>query len=255
MININTILSVFDERGTLLKWLKDVEKTINTDTLKVIELVETDSYNFKLKFVFGDDSVIYTPLITIPKTTATSLLNLMEGNDTIIIDLDESTNKVELHIDNNLLNKINNSLQLPSVAPSELMAVCIDTSNGQTLKAVSDLSGKFYIHNITISNLGDILEITIISSDSTPITKETFNDNRVKAVNYNMKVSTFNDASIVSLCYISSVAYNSDAPNETLRNYNVTAWVVKNVDGTYTTTTRVATLPYNSTFIDRVTEL
>ena len=255
MININTILSVFDERGTLLKWLKNVEKTINTDSLKVIELVETDAYNFKLKFIFGDESVIYTPLITIPETTATSLLNLMEGNDTIVIDLDESTNKVEFHIDNILLNRINSSLQLPSVAPRELMAVCIDTNNAQTLKTVSELGTKLYMHNITISKLGDILECKIISSDATPISKETFNENIKKSVNYNVKASTFNDSSIVSVCYVSDVLYNGNAPVESLRNYNIMAWGVKNVDGTYTTVSIGSSLPYDSTFIDQVTEL
>lgn len=212
MININTILSVFDERGTLLKWLKDVEKTINNDSLKVIELIETDAYNFKLKFVFGDDSVIYTPLITIPKTTATSLLNLMEGNDTIIIDLDEATNKVELHIDNNLLNKINSSLQLPSVAPTELMAVCVDTNNTQTLKAVSDLGNKLYMHTIKLSNPVANMQLKIINNCNESIAREDLGTQwGTNGVSFYMSPRFISGGAVCNIFSIETITFNSSS--------------------------------------------
>lgn len=67
MININTILSTFDERGTLLKWLKTTNDTLKNASLKSVEAVQPTATTLQLKFIFADDSSLLSPPITLPK--------------------------------------------------------------------------------------------------------------------------------------------------------------------------------------------
>ena len=67
MININTIISSFDEEGTLLKWLKKVEDALKNASLKTVETVTIDDTSYQLKFVFADDTFLLSPTITSPK--------------------------------------------------------------------------------------------------------------------------------------------------------------------------------------------
>lgn len=67
MININTIISSFDEEGTLLKWLKKAEDALKNASLKTVETVSIDDTRYQLKFVFADDTFLLSPTITSPK--------------------------------------------------------------------------------------------------------------------------------------------------------------------------------------------
>ena len=67
MINIETLLSSFDERGTLLKWLKAVEKALNEATLTSVDVITISSTHIQLKFNFEDGTSLTTPTITLPK--------------------------------------------------------------------------------------------------------------------------------------------------------------------------------------------
>lgn len=70
MININTILSTFDERGTLLKWLKITNNALKNASLKSVEAVQPTATTLQLKFIFADDSSLLSPPITLPKGEA-----------------------------------------------------------------------------------------------------------------------------------------------------------------------------------------
>ena len=67
MININTILSTFDEKGTLLKWLKNTNDALKNASLKSVEAVQPTVTTLQLKFIFADDSSLISPAITLPK--------------------------------------------------------------------------------------------------------------------------------------------------------------------------------------------
>lgn len=67
MINIETLLSSFDERGTLLKWLKAVEKALNEATLTSVDVITISSQQIQLQFNFEDGTHLTTPTITLPK--------------------------------------------------------------------------------------------------------------------------------------------------------------------------------------------
>lgn len=67
MINIETLLSSFDERGTLLKWLKAVEKALNEATLTSVDVITISTQQIQLQFNFEDGTHLTTPTITLPK--------------------------------------------------------------------------------------------------------------------------------------------------------------------------------------------
>ena len=67
MINLQTLLSTFDEKGTLLKWLKKVEAALANASLETVQVVVVDATHIKMKFVFADGTSIESPSITLPR--------------------------------------------------------------------------------------------------------------------------------------------------------------------------------------------
>lgn len=63
MINYNTILSAFDDKETLLKWLQKVEKALTDSTLTSVDCVNVDDSHIKFSFNFADGSTIDTPQV------------------------------------------------------------------------------------------------------------------------------------------------------------------------------------------------
>lgn len=61
MINYDTILSAFDDKDTLLKWLQKVEKALTDSTLTSVDCVNVDDSHIKFTFNFADGSTIDTP--------------------------------------------------------------------------------------------------------------------------------------------------------------------------------------------------
>ena len=61
MINYETILSAFDDKETLLKWLQKVEKALTDSTLTSVDCVNVDDAHIKFNFNFADGSTIDTP--------------------------------------------------------------------------------------------------------------------------------------------------------------------------------------------------
>lgn len=67
MINKETILSMFDDKGTLLKWLKKVEKALRESVLSSVEVIKITDTRAVIKFIFADDTTISTPEFTLPE--------------------------------------------------------------------------------------------------------------------------------------------------------------------------------------------
>lgn len=119
MININTIISSFDEEGTLLKWLKKVEDALKNASLKSVETVTIDDTSFQLKFVFADDTFLLSPAITSPKgakgdpgpagkdaiITPESVNEVIEGSDYISVDFNQQLTKLLVELDETKLDE------------------------------------------------------------------------------------------------------------------------------------------------------
>lgn len=119
---INTIISSFDEEGTLLKWLKKVEDALKNASLKSVDTVSIDDTSFQLKFVFADDTFLLSPTITFPKgtkgdtgpqgpagkdatITAESVNAVMEGSDYISVDFNQQLTKLIVELDQTKLDE------------------------------------------------------------------------------------------------------------------------------------------------------
>lgn len=146
MININTIISSFDEEGTLLKWLKKIEDALKNASLKTVETVTIDDTSFQLKFVFADDTFLLSPAITSPKgakgdtgpqgpqgatgpqgpagkdatITAESANAVIEGSSDIVVDMNETNDKVVVRLDDTFKNELANKAELLDNATLEV---------------------------------------------------------------------------------------------------------------------------------------
>lgn len=66
MINLDTLLSTFNEKGTLLKWLQKLEKALAESTLETVTVTQ-DGEQATFNFNFADNTTISTPQITLPR--------------------------------------------------------------------------------------------------------------------------------------------------------------------------------------------
>ena len=66
MLNINTVLSVFDDKPTLLKWLKKVEAALNNASLENVSINSAGENQVTLTFHFADETSITSDPITLP---------------------------------------------------------------------------------------------------------------------------------------------------------------------------------------------
>lgn len=116
MININTIISSFDEEGTLLKWLKKVEDALKNASLKTVETITINDTSFKLKFVFADNTFLLSPAITCQQgpqgpagkdatITAESVNEVIEGSDYISVDFNQQLTKLLVELDQTKLDE------------------------------------------------------------------------------------------------------------------------------------------------------
>ena len=67
MINWESIISAFNKDGTLLKWLKTVNKALNEATLTGVTAQNTSETTATITFTFADGTSQTTPPITIPR--------------------------------------------------------------------------------------------------------------------------------------------------------------------------------------------
>ena len=115
MINYDSIISVFNEKGTLLKWLKKVEKALKESVLTNVEVLQGQGNSFAFKFTFQDNTSITTDYVTIsPDITATLLHNYIEGSNTIVVDLNELQNKLIVKLDEEYKNTLATKSELAS---------------------------------------------------------------------------------------------------------------------------------------------
>ena len=67
MINYETILSLFDDKLTLLEYLTKIEQALRNEKLTDITVTQTDASHVYFTFVFEDGSTIDTPTFTLPQ--------------------------------------------------------------------------------------------------------------------------------------------------------------------------------------------
>lgn len=118
-------------------------------------------------------------------TEPQNLADVIKGSDGVVVDVAEDDQSLEVHLDNATQNKINNSLQVPSQAPSAAQLVAVGTNKAQTMLSVGDglsvengslkASKKLYRHNIFVNGKFKFTT-SIINEDDTPFTTSSFID-------------------------------------------------------------------------------
>ena len=66
MINDNTILSSFDDRPTLLEWLKKVEDALKTDTATAVSVENPSANTYVFKIAFADGKTLSSGNVVFP---------------------------------------------------------------------------------------------------------------------------------------------------------------------------------------------
>lgn len=67
-----------------------------------------------------------------------NLAEIIKGGDEVVVDVAEDNESLEIHLDNNVIDKINNSLQRPNQAPSATELVAVDSNNEQAMLSIGD---------------------------------------------------------------------------------------------------------------------
>lgn len=113
MINDNTILSSFDDRPTLLEWLKKVEDALKTDTATAVSVENPSANTYVFKITFADGNTLSSGNVVFPDSVKDVsiknghiIVTSVGGNvedlgvlnpyaDTIVVNA--STNTTEIH--------------------------------------------------------------------------------------------------------------------------------------------------------------
>ena len=67
MFNIKTLLSTFDKKGTLMKWLKELTEMLQKSALTGVSVEQTSQTKAVLKFNFDDGTVITSDTLNLPR--------------------------------------------------------------------------------------------------------------------------------------------------------------------------------------------
>lgn len=123
MINKDTILSAFDDKGTLLKWLKKVEKALKESVLSNVEVIKITDARAVIKFTFADNTSITTPEFAI--------------------------------IDEEILSKVERALVLPDPPVGEVRIVGVGSgSNSEQLFYKFGMGLEHKNYSFQLKNLG-----------------------------------------------------------------------------------------------------
>ena len=107
---------------------------------------------------------------------ATDLLNYFEGSDTVVVDLNEAGDKIEIHLDGDVLAKLDRAVLTPTQAPAESEVPVLGVNNTISWEPVSSFvgGGKLYAHKIRFSTdtitVNDYIIITNYPNTLTPST-------------------------------------------------------------------------------------
>lgn len=72
------------------------------------------------------------------ETSPENLTSVIKGSDTVVVDVAEDKKTVEVHLDAEVTQKIDNSLQAPTQAPTATQIVGVGTNKAQTMLNIGD---------------------------------------------------------------------------------------------------------------------
>lgn len=137
--------SIFDDQISILEQFEALKQYVIGFDPGTGGTLPIKDYNFTLNNVVTIGSIPY-----IMGTLITTYENdtfrqapfqfpfAITGSDTIVVDVSETNNGIEIHLDADIVNKIQRMLLAPVTPPSEISVVAIDTNGNQILLALGD---------------------------------------------------------------------------------------------------------------------
>ena len=77
-----------------------------------------------------------------PELNVSDLAELIEGSETVVVDVNEEGTALEVHLDGSVTSKVDRALLQPLSAPTENSVVVVTPQNGQAVVPVSQLGGS-----------------------------------------------------------------------------------------------------------------
>lgn len=166
MINDNTILSSFDDRPTLLEWLKKVEDALKTDTATAVSVENPSANTYVFKITFADGKTLSSGNVVFPDSVkdvsiknghiiVTSVAGIVEDLGAInpyagTIVLNAQTNDVEINGE----TKINAGLEvLNEINCDNIVAKgAIQTDTDLSVTGNAQVNGRLQVNSSIISN-------------------------------------------------------------------------------------------------------
>ena len=155
MINDNTILSSFNDRPTLLEWLKKVEEALKNDTATGVSVENPAVNNYIFKITFADGKSISSGIVEFPDsvksvtienghiivTTQAGIrtdLGAVSGNnpyaDIIIVNSETNTTQIVNNVDIGGILSVNTDLLVGGVSLDEKISTAINDAITSTLE-------------------------------------------------------------------------------------------------------------------------
>lgn len=99
---------------------------------------------------------------------AEDIVGLIEGSETVVVDLNEAGNAIEIHLDGDVVNKIDRAILQPISNPIEDSVPVVRSYGGVAYEKLSDIATPLFLHRITFSNNPVVL--SIVTTDNIPFT-------------------------------------------------------------------------------------
>ena len=149
MINDNTIISSFNDRPTLLEWLKKVEEALKSDTATGVSVDNPSINSYIFKITFADGKTIASDTIQFPDsvksvaienghiivTTQAGIrtdLGAVSGNnpyaDIIIVNSETNTTQIVNNVDIGGILSVNTDLLVGGVSLDEKISTAINNA-------------------------------------------------------------------------------------------------------------------------------
>ena len=83
------------------------------------------------------------------KLDVVGLLDLFEGSETIVVDLNETNDKIEIHLDSETVAKLDRAILTPLQRPTELVLPMVTPTGAVVYEPARSFSNEFHYYTIT----------------------------------------------------------------------------------------------------------
>lgn len=222
MINDNTILSSFDDRPTLLEWLKKVEDALKTDTATAVSVENPSPNTYVFKITFADGKTLSSGNVVFPDSVKDVsiknghiIVTSVGGNvvdlgvlnpyaDTIVVNAETNTTEIGGKL------QVSGEAQVTgNVATGGNLGVTGQAVVGGRLQVNSSIISNGEIRGGNISGTKFLLgteEMPLVKANPTDATTETLEKVKIGNVAYKVGGASENDRELTLILPYSRTA-------------------------------------------------